>query len=108
MNASRKITTRFKVATVVLCAVALSFFSAAFVDRYFEVSKNLDIFSSLFRQVNAVYVDSVDSGKLIQSGIDEMLESLDPYTTFIPESKADDFRFVTTGVYGGIGATIRM
>lgn len=95
-------------AAVVLCTGALSFFSAAFVDRYFEVSKNLDIFSSLFRQVNTVYVDSVDSGKLIQKGIDEMLESLDPYTTFIPESKADDFRFVTTGVYGGIGATIRM
>jgi carboxyl-terminal processing protease len=77
-------------------------------DRYFEVSRNLDVFNTLFRQVNRVYVDSVDAGKLMQEGIDAMLVSLDPYTQYIPESKAADFRFVTTGTYGGIGATIKM
>ena len=98
---------RYKGFVLVLCSGIILFCSAAFVDSYFELSRNLDIFSSLFRQVNTVYVDSLDSGKLMQKGIDAMLGSLDPYTTFIPESKADDYRFMTTGLYGGIGATIR-
>jgi len=105
---AKKTAKKLSVTAVVLCTAVLAFFSSAFVDSYFELAKNLDIFSSLFRQVNAVYVDSVDSGKLMQKGVDAMLESLDPYTAFIPESKADDFRYVTTGMYGGIGATIRL
>jgi len=79
----------------------------SFTDDYFEVSKNLDIFSSLFREVNIHYVDSTNPSKLMKKGIDAMLESLDPYTNFIPESEIDDYRFMTTGQYGGIGALIR-
>lgn len=74
--------------------------------NYFEVSKNLDIFASVFREVNTYYVDDVDAGKLMKKGIDEMLNSLDPYTNFISESEAEDFRFQMTGQYGGIGAQI--
>lgn len=74
--------------------------------NFFEVSKNLDIFASVFREVNAYYVDDVDAGKLMKKGIDEMLNSLDPYTNFISESEAEDFRFQMTGQYGGIGAQI--
>ncbi len=76
-------------------------------DRDFKIAKNLDIFYTLFRELNLYYVDETDPEKLIDAGIDGMLKSLDPYTTFIPESEMADFTFMTTGEYGGIGALIR-
>lgn len=76
-------------------------------DKDFKIAKNLDIFFSLFRELNQYYVDDTDPEKLINASIDGMLKSLDPYTTFIPESEMDDFKFMTTGEYGGIGALIR-
>lgn len=86
---------------------AVSITSFAFVSGYFEVSKNLDIFTTLFREVNIYYVDETKPGDMIEKAIDSMLEDLDPYTTYIPESEIEDFRFQTTGQYGGIGAMIR-
>jgi len=83
-----------------------SILSIGFVDNFFEVSKNLDIFSSLYKELNIFYVDETDAGELMKIGIDAMLESLDPYTTYIPESEMEDFEFMTTGQYGGIGAVI--
>ena len=85
----------------------ISISSFAFVSGYFEVSKNLDIFTSLFREVNIYYVDETKPGEMIEKAIDSMLKDLDPYTTYIPESEIEDFRFQTTGQYGGIGSTIR-
>tara|TARA_B100000242_G_scaffold271274_1_gene223383 strand:- start:4337 stop:5995 length:1659 start_codon:yes stop_codon:yes gene_type:complete len=85
----------------------ISISSFAFVSGYFEVSKNLDIFTSLFREVNIYYVDETKPGEMIEKAINSMLEDLDPYTTYIPESDIEDFRFQTTGQYGGIGAMIR-
>lgn len=81
--------------------------SYSFVDNYFEVSKNLDIFSTLFRELNIYYVDDTKPGELMKKGIDAMLESLDPYTNYIPESEIEDYRYMTTGQYGGIGSLIR-
>ncbi|MEC8853882.1 MAG: S41 family peptidase, partial [Bacteroidota bacterium] len=78
----------------------------SFTDNYFEIAKNLDIFTSLYKELNTYYVDETDPGKLMKKGIDAMLKSLDPYTTYIPESEIEDFRFMTTGEYGGIGAII--
>jgi carboxyl-terminal processing protease len=86
-------------------AVAFSFTSPA--ERYFEIAKNLDIFASLFKEVNALYVDEVNPNKTIRTGIDAMLESLDPYTNFISEDEVEDFRTLNTGQYGGIGAVTR-
>jgi carboxyl-terminal processing protease len=74
--------------------------------KNFEISKNLDIFYTLVRELNLFYVDEVKPDKLIKTGIDDMLETLDPYTVFIPESEMDDFKFMTTGEYAGIGAMI--
>jgi carboxyl-terminal processing protease len=74
--------------------------------NYFEISKNLDIFATLYREVNAYYVDDIDAGKLMRKAIDEMLNSLDPYTNYISESEIEDFRFQMTGQYGGIGSQI--
>jgi len=75
-------------------------------DQTFEVLKNLDIYSNLIKELNAEYVDEIQPGELTKTAIDAMLESLDPYTNFIPESEVEDYKFITTGQYGGIGALI--
>ncbi|HMJ67306.1 MAG TPA: S41 family peptidase [Cyclobacteriaceae bacterium] len=85
--------------------VGMSFTPPA--ERYFEIAKNLDIFASLFKEVNALYVDEVNPNKLMRTGIDAMLNSLDPYTNYIPEDEVEDFRTMNTGQYGGIGAITR-
>lgn len=76
-------------------------------DRYFEIAKNLDIFATLFKEVNAYYVDEINPNTLMKTGIDAMLESLDPYTNYIPEDDIENFRTLSTGQYGGIGAQTR-
>ncbi len=93
--------------TLILALALSSVFSVGYVDSYFEISKNLDIFATLFRELNIYYVDDADPGKLIKTGIDAMLESLDPYTNYIPESNMEDYKLMTTGQYGGIGALIQ-
>ena len=75
-------------------------------DNYFAIAKNLDIFATLFKEVNTYYVDEVNPNTLIKAGIDAMLRSLDPYTNYIPEDDIEDYRTMTTGQYGGIGAII--
>jgi carboxyl-terminal processing protease len=72
----------------------------------FEISKNLEILSSLYKELNINYVDGANPAELMKTGIDAMLEELDPYTVFIPESEIEDYRFMTTGEYGGIGSLI--
>jgi len=89
---------------LLILVVALGSFS--FTDSYFEIAKNLDIFTTVYRELNNFYVDETDPGKLMKTAIDEMLKSLDPYTNYIPESEIEDFKFMTTGQYGGIGAVI--
>ena len=91
---------------LVVSLLLTSIFSVGFVDNYFEISKNIDIFTTLYKELNIFYVDETDPGELMKKAIDSMLESLDPYTTYIPESEMEDFRFMTTGQYGGIGAII--
>src|SRR5258706_3012130 len=74
-------------------------------DRFFELAKNLEIFGSLFREVNALYVDDVNPNVAARHSIDAMLNSLDPYTNYIPEDEVEDYRTQNTGQCGGIGAT---
>lgn len=73
-------------------------------DRYFDIARNLDIFATLYKEVNALYVDEVNPNTLMRTGIDAMLSSLDPYTNYIPEDDIEDFRTQSSGEYGGIGA----
>ena len=75
---------------------AISFGSFGFVESYFEITKNLDIFSTVYREINVNYVEETNPGKLVKTGIDAMLGSLDPYTNYIPESDIEDYRFMTT------------
>jgi carboxyl-terminal processing protease len=96
---------RLVILSITLIGIALFSFNNANTN-YFEITKNLDIFASVYREVNTYYVDDVDAGKLMKRGIDEMLNSLDPYTNYISEAEAEDFRFQMTGQYGGVGAQI--
>ncbi|MGF1532385.1 MAG: S41 family peptidase [Bernardetiaceae bacterium] len=75
-------------------------------ENYFEIAKNLDIFATLYQEVNAYYVDDLNPTTVINQGIEAMLRSLDPYTNYIPEDRIEDYRTMTTGEYGGIGAGI--
>ena len=76
-------------------------------DNYFEITKNIRIMASVYDNINTYYVDEPEPGNLMKKGIDAMLRSLDPYTVYIPESDIEDYRFMTTGQYGGIGAMIK-
>ena len=93
--------------TIVGSALAVSAFSFAFSEDLFEVSKNLDIFASIYKELNINYVDEVNSSHLIKTGIDAMLEDLDPYTEYVQESDIEDYKmkYVSTQ-YGGIGTTV--
>jgi len=75
-------------------------------EKYFEIAKSLDIFATLFKEVNAYYVDDVNPKKLVETGIHEMLSQLDPYTDYIPEEDLEAFSIQTTGQYAGVGALI--
>ena len=94
--------------TIIIIVAFLGLLSYSFTTSdYFEISKNLEIFTTLYKEVNTYYVDDIDPNEFIQTGIDAMLKSLDPYTTYYPESEIEDYRFQTTGKYGGIGSYIK-
>ena len=109
MSKNKIINKRFSKAFKLAFTSGLLFLMFAFVspgEKYFEIAKNIDIFSTLFKEVNAYYVDEVEPKKLINTGIAAMLESLDPYTDYIPEESMEAFSIQTTGQYAGIGALI--
>jgi len=91
--------------------VAVVATSAMFVstdyNKYFEISKNLEIFANIYKELNTSYVDEIDPAKLMRTGVDAMLESLDPYTNYISEAEMAGFKLQIRGRYGGIGASIR-
>lgn len=94
----------------ILAIVGLSIVTMAFIQngggRLFEISKNLELFMNVFKEVNSNYVDEIDPGKLMKTGIDAMLVTLDPYTNYISESQIERYRFEQDGIYHGIGTTI--
>ncbi|TXC85120.1 S41 family peptidase [Luteibaculum oceani] len=100
----------FKRPIAIATLVIVVFSSLAFTVRernLFEIAKNIEIFTSMYREINMYYVDETKPGELMRTAIDAMLSSLDPYTVYISEAQIEDYRFMTNRVYGGIGATIR-
>ncbi|MDL2238960.1 S41 family peptidase [Bacteroidales bacterium OttesenSCG-928-L14] len=91
---------------LLITAIIISF-SATCQSNEFEISKNMEIFSSVYKTLFENYVDDINTGELMRVGIDAMLESLDPYTEYKSESEVEDFRFMATGQYGGIGSLIQ-
>ncbi len=89
-----------------VAVLSFSFFSFTRDEKNFEIAKNLDIYHTLFRELNMFYVDEINPNELVKTSIDDMLQSLDPYTNYISEDQIEDFRFMTTGEYAGIGALI--
>lgn len=98
---------RKQVIVVIIAVSSLGFFAFE-ENNLFEISKNIDIFITLFRELNANYVDEVKAGKIIHKGIDAMLESLDPYTEFIAETDVEDYKLShVSNEYAGIGALVQ-
>ena len=92
---------------VIISLCLVSAFAFNFSQDYFEISKNLDVFNTLYRELNIAYVDETKPGQLMKTGIEAMLASLDPYTNYYTENDIEDYRYMTTGEYGGIGALIQ-
>ncbi len=103
----RRIFQKVLVISALAISATVGIFAVSVKDNFFEISKNLEIFATLYRELNIFYVDETQPGELMKTGIDAMLQSLDPYTNYITESDIEDFRFMTTGQYGGIGSLIR-
>lgn len=97
---------KIKITTFILILIGTVAAIAPPTDRHFEILKNLDIFATLFKEVNTHYVDEINPGTLLKSGIDEMLETLDPYTNYIAADDIETYRIMTTGEYSGIGAVV--
>ncbi len=95
----------FKI-TGILLVLAITLMSYKPSEKYFEIAKNLDIFATLFQEINKYYVEEVSPTDLMKTGIDAMLNKLDPYTNYISEDRIEDYRTISTGEYGGIGAVI--
>jgi carboxyl-terminal processing protease len=97
-----------KLSLIILVAVTFLGISAfTWNDRYFEILKNMEIYSNVYKELNANYVDDIDPGELMKIGIDAMTTSLDPYTNYISEARVENYRIETQGKYEGIGAVIK-
>ncbi len=92
---------------VVLVGLSLSSFCNKDDDRNFQVAKNLDIFNAIFKELDLFYVDTINPEKMIQNGVNGMLQLTDPYTEYYPEEEMSSLKEMITGKYGGIGAVIR-
>lgn len=97
--------TRIRKAVLVALVAVVGLFVGA--SNYFEINKQLEIFTNIFKEINLYYVDETQPQELMETAINSMLKSLDPYTNYIRETDVEDFRIQTTGQYGGVGATIR-
>ncbi|MFD2519703.1 S41 family peptidase [Emticicia soli] len=91
---------------IIFIFLAIPFVAFKYDDRYFEIAKNLDIFATMFKELNAYYVDEINPNKAMRISIESMLKQLDPYTNFFPEDDIEDYMTMATGKYNGIGATV--
>jgi carboxyl-terminal processing protease len=95
-----------KLTLAVVCVFGLGFFAFRNDERFFEIARNLDIYATLFKELNRYYVDEINPNRLTKMSIESMLKNLDPYTNFYAEDEIEDYRTMTTGQYTGIGAVI--
>jgi carboxyl-terminal processing protease len=102
---------KFPMKKITLSALALTVGMATTLredhGKMFEISKNIEIFTSLYKELNMYYVDDVDPSKLMRTGVDAMMSSLDPYTNYISESDIEGYRYITEGKYSGIGVSFQ-
>lgn len=94
-----------KIITILCCCFVLNM-QAGNQDKYFEIAKNMELFTQLYKELNTYYVDDIDPNKLMTDGINKMLDGLDPFTNYISGADLDEYQLQTTGKYGGIGSRI--
>lgn len=94
---------------IALCLAATACTAVAQNDRdhNFDVAKNLNIFNAIYKNLDMMYVDTLNANQTVGTGVNAMLKALDPYTVYYPEDKVKDLKFMITGKYGGIGAIIK-
>ncbi|GMU95937.1 S41 family peptidase [Ignavibacterium album] len=90
----------------VISVLIFGFYIQQSGDIYYEISKNMELFGKVYKEISFNYVDEINPEEFMREGIKGMLKSLDPYTVFIDESKQEDIDLMTNGKYGGIGVTI--
>jgi carboxyl-terminal processing protease len=95
-----------KLTLAIICVAGLGFFAFRNDERFFEIARNLDIYATLFKELNRYYVDEINPNRLTKMSIESMLKNLDPYTNFYAEDEIEDYRTMTTGQYTGIGAVV--
>src|SRR6201747_992581 len=107
MNKGKALFKRYKKQAFFAGILMLALGTWSFKDDLFQITKNLDVFASVYKEVNINYVDDINSTKMVKTGVDAMLDGLDPYTEFVPESEIEDYKlhYVSTH-YGGIGAGV--
>ena len=101
MKSIRSLSSICILVAVLVCSTALTTNS----DKYFEIAKNLEIFTNIYKELNTHYVDDLNPNQLMRTGIDAMMTSLDPYTVYYSESQVESYRISTEGRYNGLGAT---
>ena len=94
---------RYVVTLMLLCLPFLAFDRG---ERFFEIAKNLDIYATLFKELNTYYVDEINPSRAIKTSIDAMLKTFDPYTVYYAEDEIEDYMTMTTGKYSGIGVSV--
>ena len=108
MEANKKFGRKSLLLVVTILSVTAISLRTPIKEDFFEMSKQLEILNSAFRELNIFYVDDLSPGDLMETGIDAMLESLDPYTKYYPETRIEEARFMSTGEYGGLGLSLRI
>ncbi|PCE66720.1 S41 family peptidase [Sediminicola luteus] len=98
---------KFKKFSVLILAVGVLFVASGYKSGFFEIAKQVEIFTTLFKQLNMNYVDETNPAELMDTAIKNMLEDLDPYTTYMNEQDVETYRMNNAGVYSGIGALVR-
>ncbi|MCF0182338.1 MAG: S41 family peptidase [Muribaculaceae bacterium] len=106
MKMKKALFTKFAAAVVLAALVVPTAMGDKNDNNIASVSRNLDVFNTLYKELNAFYVDTINAKKSIETAIGAMLDDIDPYTEYIPASQQDEFRTITTGEYGGIGSYI--
>jgi carboxyl-terminal processing protease len=97
---------KFKRIRNIIIVVVVVFLFTGFSDIYFEINKNIELFSKVYKEISFNYVDEIEPEKFMRAGIEGMLSSLDPYTIFVDEKRKEDIDLITNGKYGGIGISI--
>src|SRR5271154_184960 len=107
MNKGTVLVKKYKKQAFFAGILMLALATWSFKDDLFQITKNLDVFAAVYKEVNINYVDDINSAKMMKTGVDAMLDGLDPYTEFVPESEIEEYKlhYVSTQ-YGGIGAGI--